>query len=77
MVLSIKNQLLFGLLIFSIVITDISIVKNKKSHIDKTHNQRKAINPFIKLMEDKLKVSKAFKENRPLSSLGISFVKPL
>gem|GEM_PF-6516868 len=31
----------------------------------------------MKLMEDKKKISKAFQENRPLSSLGIKFVKPL
>jgi len=52
-------------------------VKTSKSHIVKKSKSVSKLNPFDQLIEDKKKIAEAFHENRPLSSLGISFVKPL
>ncbi len=56
--------------------SDISTVKSTKSPIVNQKSEA-AKNPFVKLMEEKRRIAKAFQEKRPLSSLGISFVKPL
>jgi hypothetical protein len=49
-------------------------VKTQKSHIEKDQK----VNPFKKLMEDKLHIDKAYKEGKSLSSLkDIKFVRPI
>jgi hypothetical protein len=57
-------------------------MKKRKSNMtgisDNTSIAEKRINPFIKLMKDKERISEAIKNNVPLSSLkDIKFVHPI
>ncbi|PYF68469.1 hypothetical protein B0O44_11256 [Pedobacter nutrimenti] len=53
-------------------------VKNSKSHIENKKQGNTVVNPFIKMIEDKKRISEAIKEGKTLSSLKeIAFVKPL
>jgi hypothetical protein len=53
-------------------------VDTSKSHKVKNRQVQSVGNPFIKLIEDKVKISKAVQEGKPLSTLtGINFVKPI
>jgi hypothetical protein len=54
------------------------IVSNTKSHMTLKKQKRSFVNPFIKLIEDKMKIADAVKDGKPLSTLkDIKFVKPL
>jgi hypothetical protein len=53
-------------------------VDTSKSHKAKNRQVQSVGNPFIKLIEDKIKISKAVQEGKSLSTLiGIDFVKPI
>lgn len=53
-------------------------VDNTKSHMTLKKQKKTLVNPFIKLIEDKIKIADAVKDGKPLSTLkDIKFVKPL
>jgi hypothetical protein len=57
-------------------------MQKEKAHFEKPvgspKNAKKGVNPFIKLVDDQVRIAEAIKNNQPLSSLkDIKFVRPL
>jgi hypothetical protein len=52
-------------------------VSNKKSYKAINTNAKNEANSFIKLTEDKVQISKAVQDGKPLKSIqGVVFIKP-
>jgi hypothetical protein len=51
---------------------------NTTSHNTLKKQKASSVNPFVKMIEDKKKITQAIQDGKPLSSLkDIKFVKPL